>query len=162
MICSKFKNRGDCPGSFKQTPNDPTRGVVVGFDPCVNSMSMSEKRPIFNPCSWLIGPGFASTFARGAGFVKLFLVGRPTTRFFEPIGPASNWGCYRKNRKFVCWSLLAPLVHRNRDHAVFHLWQSACMPRPRTCTACARAWENLNPRKFCPDCGICSGFAVIG
>jgi len=45
------KNRGGWPGSFKQTPNDPTRGVVVGFDPYVNSRSISENRPMITPYS---------------------------------------------------------------------------------------------------------------
>ncbi len=51
IICNNVKNRGGLPGSFKQTPNDPTRGVVVGFDPYVNSKSMSENRPMITPYS---------------------------------------------------------------------------------------------------------------
>jgi hypothetical protein len=70
--CTNVKNRGGLLGSCKQTPNDPTRGVVVGFDPWVNSKSISEKRPIFNPYSCLIGPGFARTLALGAGFEEWF------------------------------------------------------------------------------------------
>ena len=56
----------------------------------------------------MIDPGSARTIARGAGFVKSFSIGQPTTGLFVPIDPASNLGCYRKNRKFVGLSLVNP------------------------------------------------------
>lgn len=109
ISCNKVKKRGGLFGSFKQTPNDPIRGVVVGFDPYVNSISMSENRPMISPYSVWIGPGSARKIARGAGFVELFSIGQPSTGSFAPIGPMSGWGCYRKNHKFVDWSCHAPI-----------------------------------------------------
>lgn len=109
IICNNVKNRGGLLGSFKQTPNDPTTGGAVGFSPYVNSISISEKRPIFNPYSCCSGPGFARTFARGRGFVGLFLVVQPVYGSTLTTGPTSTRGCCRKNRKFVGLSFIAPV-----------------------------------------------------
>lgn len=162
IICSKVKNRGGLPGSFKQTPNDPMRGVVVGFDPYVNSISMSENRPMITPYSFEMRPGALHRIGPGAGIVGLFLVGQWLTPLFSLIDPTLNWGCYRKNRKFVDWSFFGSLMNCNCNDAVLHLRQTACVPRPSACPACPRAWENLNTREFCPNSSICSGFAMIG
>ena len=70
----------------------------------------------------MIDPGSARTIARGAGFVGSFSIGQPTTGSFVPIDPASNWGCYRKNRKFV------GLSYHARFELVKKYWRGVGFP----------------------------------